>query len=242
MNHAVDCYLLHGWGFQHTVFAGLKRRLPESWNVLTPCFYQMAEDAGDGSFDALINKLLPEINRDAVLVGWSMGGLIAQLVAAKSQHVKQLVLIASAPRLVNDDDWHHTIDRHAYTALMQEFAVDPDQTLTRFVGLVAQGERYRKQMMQTLLEYCALPEQASALAAWLKEILKCDLRSLYSALDMPVLVLFGEKDALVNEQVLKDMTNRQTRHLTLEDCGHAPLISRTKEVADAVQAFCCNYG
>ncbi len=242
MNQAADCYLLHGWGFQNSVFTELKHLLPESWNVSTPCLYQMADNAVDGSFDALIEKLLPKINRDTVLVGWSMGGLIAQLVAAKSQHVKQLVLIASAPRLVNTDDWQHTIDGHAYNVLMQDFAVDPGSTLNRFVGLVAKGERHHKQMMLTLLKHCALPEQANVLTVWLQEMLNYDLRCLYSGLDIPVLVVFGEQDALVNEQAFENMTNRQGRHLTLKGCGHAPLISRTKEVADAVRAFCCNYG
>ena len=33
---------------------------------------------------------------DCILIGWSMGGLICQLVAAENRHVKKLVLVASA--------------------------------------------------------------------------------------------------------------------------------------------------
>ena len=238
----MDCFLLHGWGFRNTVFTTLKDLLPKHWNIMTPCLYQMATEAGNGSFGVLTGKLLDEIKRDTILIGWSMGGLVAQLAAARSQRITQLVLIASAPRLVNANDWHHTIDPQAYNELVHDFDLDPERALARFLGLVAQGEQHRKQVLSLLKQYRAQPEHARVLSNWLREIQHSDLRQTCSDLTIPLLMLFGEQDALISNKVAGEMENVQARQTTFKRCGHAPFISRAEAVAEALSKFCNSNG
>jgi pimeloyl-ACP methyl ester carboxylesterase len=70
--------LLHGWGLTGRVWTSLRAELAAAdMPTLAPDLF-----AAEGSLDDWAARLLDEIPAGAVLVGWSLGAMLAMAIAA----------------------------------------------------------------------------------------------------------------------------------------------------------------
>src|SRR5690606_31087518 len=94
-----------------------------------------------------LQQLLPE---QCTLMGWSMGGQIATLLASQwPQQVERLVLVASNPHFLAAGDWPgmDADTANTFHALMHEKGV---AGLKRFAMLVAHGDLRERHVMESL--------------------------------------------------------------------------------------------
>ncbi len=85
------------------------------------------------------------------LVGWSLGGLLAQYWAAQwPDTVRSLTLISTTPRFVIDAGWPHGMGRDRLAATAYRLDVDFDQTLRQFLALQTLGAPDARQTLQAL--------------------------------------------------------------------------------------------
>jgi pimeloyl-[acyl-carrier protein] methyl ester esterase len=180
--------------------------------------------------------------RDAVLVGWSLGGQLAlQLAAEAALAVRQLVLIATSPRFVRADDWPHGLP----TATLRQFAAqlthDAGQTIDDFIELQLRGSADAAAVRAALQDALRLHGAAgpAALAAGLKLLEHNDLRALARRIEVPVLVIAGQYDRVTAPaagQALAQLLPR-AQLLNIRRAGHAPFLSHQAQVAAAMLAF-----
>jgi len=101
-------------------------------------------DANNGSVFSrpgeLVAALAAAAPRRAVWVGWSLGGVLAQLAACRyPERVAGLVCIAAAARFVACDEWPHGMARAVFNDFAASFARDADAAAKRFLSLQTAG-------------------------------------------------------------------------------------------------------
>ena len=236
--------LLHGWGMNLRVFDGLRAALAEHHRVtaIDLAGHGQSPWTADSSPQQQLASLAAVLPRDAVLVGWSLGGQLAlQLAAEAALAVRQLVLIATSPRFVRADDWPHGLP----TATLRQFAAqlthDAGQTIDDFIELQLRGSADAAAVRAALQDALRLHGAAgpAALAAGLKLLEHNDLRALARRIEVPVLVIAGQYDRVTAPaagQALAQLLPR-AQLLNIRRAGHAPFLSHQAQVAAAMLAF-----
>ena len=144
---------LHGWGFSHGVFSLLHVNTNKE-DSIAPCLYQAARSSGAYTCSAIAEHIANKIQKETVMVGWSLGGQVALEAAARSSKVVAIILLASAPLMVNRLGWSCTIDNRQYESLVHAFQKDAGKTITRVTMLTAHGEEKQKQAASSLSRFC----------------------------------------------------------------------------------------
>jgi pimeloyl-ACP methyl ester carboxylesterase len=169
---------------------------------------------------------------DYVLVGHSMGGKIAQALAArKPAGLAGVVLVAPAPAApVGSTEQLQQLTMHAYD---DEQAVQ--RSIDRMLTYQPLAPELRKQIVQDSLR---AGEQARL--AWPKYGLVQDVSAGLSDVDIPVLVLAGNHDRVEPPAVLADHLLPLMSHASmtvLEDTGHLSPLEVPDQVASHITAF-----
>ena len=236
----LDLFLIHGWGFDGRVWAALRAYLGSSDGAVVSALpdFSRAGRAGWTGFDATVDGLLEAAPARACWVGWSLGGLLAVAAAVRApQRIGRVLLVCCNPCFVARDGWPGMAPE-TFQAFAQGLADDTAAALARFAGLTAQGAADRKRVLRTLrglqaaLDYA--PDSLAAGLAWLRER---DLRAALDGLEVPIAAVFGGGDALVTEAVDARMAARGVPVERMDQAGHAPMLSRPRELARILESF-----
>ncbi len=226
--------LLHGWGLTPQVWAPLQAEL--GTETFAPEIL-----ADEGSLDELAMSLLYAIPAGSVLVGWSLGAMLAMALAARApQHISRLVLFAATPSFVKRKDWQHGLDAETTLAFRENFRKDPQRTLERFIALQALGDNERASVSAALRSSIASHEKhASALAHGLRLLEQTDLRGTLPAVSLRCLLIHGEQDALMPVAATQWLAHRWSSSETfiLPGVGHAAFLSQPAAVAARIGQF-----
>ncbi len=227
--------LLHGWGFDRSVFASWQLELERYFDVR---YTDLPGYGGAAStVDIWCADLAAKLVRPVVLVGWSLGGQAAvQFAYRYPAKVSALVNIASNPSFVQRDDWRSAMPQQTFNEFEQGFARNPQRTLRRFASLVAQAGGDTRQLQKTLRNSAATAQAHQQGLTFLRH---WDVRSELQQLSMPVLHLLGECDQLV-PSMLKESLHRlapQQQVRAVSDAGHAVFLDNSSELAAQIHRF-----
>lgn len=183
-----------GWGFEAEVFASLAHTLPGDHYWYRWTDHDRFEDA--------VEAALPHIPANAILVGWSLGGALAESIAQRlckhakdlSNPAKALVTMATPAKFCRAKQWPYGMPQKRFDGFVSSFATTPEKIMSRFLALNAQGIESPKSIIR-LLNHHQLPT-SDALAKQLNWLDQYDFtRSAKAACHC--LHLFAEHDALV---------------------------------------------
>lgn len=234
--------LLHGWGLSSQIWAPLRPYL--TGTVIAPDLpgHGQATDAPGPALADWSDALAPRIPLGATLCGWSLGGLLAlDLARRHPARVARLVLIGATARFVAGADWSQGLAASLMAGFQEDLARDPAPTLRRFVALQTLGDARRRTVAAALS--AALPalgtENRPALADGLNLLALSDLRDPLKEIRQPTRILHGRGDALMPVGAATWLADQlPAGHLTvLEDCGHAPFLSRPADCATLMDGF-----
>lgn len=193
-------------------------------------------DSIGGYVVSLLNP--PYIGNKHVLVGWSLGGMLAiNDYQQQPDYYSHLVLISSTPRFRCDQDWigisTHQADKQLRSAEsnMQDYqrqflrlALHPDKS-------VESSEHINKYIK---------PYDSPSLLPDLQTLFSIDLRESFANIKIPVLQIIGGNDLIITPQQSlqsKNLLNHQT-HI-IPDAGHMLLSTHPEQVANLIQDFLC---
>ena len=236
--------LLHGWGFNGEIWNDIGGELAKDY-----CVYQV-DLPGHGhsemceySLPILTETLAASLPKNAIWLGWSMGGLMAMAMARwKPVYVKALVLVSSSPRFITaDDNWPHAMKLAVLKQFAQQLETDTLGTLRRFLALQVKGSEAASQQLRSLnalLKQTPLP-QIKALEAGLQLLQNTDLRAELSQIDCPSLLCLGERDTLVPVGVATDCQHflPTLETVCIKSAGHLPFLSHPKQFMNSLQGF-----
>lgn len=155
-----------------------------------------------------------------VLVGWSLGGMVA-MQAASRLRVVGLVLISSMRRFCRSDDFPAGTPVGSVRALSRGLRRRPQETLQAFYAQAASPHRSPQRELEERAER-ALTADSAALQNGLTYLAQTDLGDTMGGLVMPTLILHGREDAVVAVAAAADLHERlPASELRLkDDIGH----------------------
>ena len=189
---------LHGWGMNHRVWQPIRPALTDlgqvTWLDLPGHGYSRSVPLID--LADTVQQLSPLIPDGAILMGWSLGGMVAQALArALPERIQGLILIASTPRFVQDAAWPYGLEDQVLAQFALDLQKDYEATVKRFFALQLLGTKVDPQAIQTLRDaILALPADPQALQAGLAILRYADQRDFVF---QPSLWLLGRLDKLI---------------------------------------------
>jgi pimeloyl-[acyl-carrier protein] methyl ester esterase len=201
--------------------------------------YGECTDVDATTLDDYVEHVAQHINRPAVLVGWSLGGLVSlQLAQRYPQKVAALFQVATNPRFVQTVDWQTAIEASVFEQFAVSLEIDMSKTIRRFLALQVRGTNVSMQTVRQLqhaIDERGLPKRA-ALFTGLKMLADTDLTAAVEDLDCAVSWLLGDKDALVPVELaaaLKTMSSTADIQI-ISGAGHAPFVSHPVDFVNAL--------
>ena len=235
--HGKPLVILHGWGMNSHVWQPVKDKLEENFTVywidlpghginrdITPLELNHTTDT--------IARLIPD---DAILLGWSLGGLIAQNIALRYVNkVAQLIIVASSPSFVQHDDWKHAMQANTLDSFIENLKNDFTMTLKRFISLQFMGIKGVKQQVKMLNdELLDCPPAQQALSEGLEILKTANFHR--QPLTLKTHWILGEQDRLIPASVAEALSkNTNSSVVIIDKAGHAPFISHPNEFMKSI--------
>jgi len=195
-------------------------------------------------FDDWMNAIAQVLPENSIVVGWSLGGLLAQELAVKHpQRVRALILIASSPCFVQREDWLPALSRPLIHHYLQEVSNNAVALFKSFFMLQSLGSPNPRRLYQQLTSsLMVLKTDISSLKQGLTLLEEVDLRAVLPQVKQPTLWLLGEKDAIVPIELWSELALLQPQALfkRLVNCGHLPFMTCPDELARNMNNFLVN--
>ena len=211
--------LITGWGGGTELLKPLNEALAQHYAVVETI----------NIFNALDQDVLQQHVQLAakfdVIVGWSLGGQLANLLVnqIQQQYAEQKILItlASNPCFVAREDWTTAMPVETFMQFKQSFEQDAISSLKRFGLLVCQGASSAKQDfvdMQKLIQ----PQPIALLKQGLQLLEQLNLVEISRNYQGHQLHVFAEYDSLVPYQITQSMRNLATKNQSIVLIEGAP--------------------
>lgn len=226
---------LHGWGMHGGLLRDVLKNLPNQVQLVDLPGHGYSKPLTDSNSielysDYLIEELQLHLQQDLILLGWSMGGLLAQSIAAKlAQRVSKLVLVTATPAFVNKTDWQHGVDKKILQMFAADLLADYEKTLARFLAIQFLGIEEQKTLLRHAkdLVFARPSPDAVMLEQGLQLLNDTDLRSLLHNIACPTLIINGERDSLITTAAAAYLAEHipNGRAVIVDGAGHAPFLS-----------------
>jgi pimeloyl-[acyl-carrier protein] methyl ester esterase len=241
---------LHGWGLNRQVWSEVKEQLA----VLAPSLecqlldlpgYGGAVDIQDAhKLDSLAKHCLQQIDEPVVLVGWSLGGMVAMQAAlleadSANKCIQGLQLITTAPKFVSSDDWPCGVDLAIFQRFSDELARDYKNTLTMFLLLQAGSNKGSRELARSAHKaICGLPSpSAKTLQDGIDCLASADLRGELSKISLPSQVISGVRDRVANPESSSKLADLLNAELVEFNAGHSPFMTNASDYIQCLLAF-----
>jgi pimeloyl-[acyl-carrier protein] methyl ester esterase len=241
--------MLHGWSLSSGALSVVAEALSPRCRVLLADLrghgrsaapaagYEVDDHARD--LAALVEGLAPE---RPVLLGWSLGALaVLAALPGLAARVSGAVLLSGTPRFCAADGWPHGLPARTVEALALKLEARPVQTLRRFFGgMFVEGEIEDAPMVALARHLVdGMPPDANGVRRSLDGLARADLRARCPQVAVPTLLLHGDRDPVCLPGASAWMAERipGARLELLPGLGHAPQLSRPRQVVDAVRGF-----
>ena len=231
--------LLHGWGIENSIWKEAQSLFSVFESLSSPNLYQLARDTEDSSFASIASKLLNSIDKETVIVAWSIGGLMAIPLQKLSNKVKAIIFIASTPCFVNKAAWSNVLDEKNICELKTSLGNSAEKTLEYFSGLIAHGDVKAKQTNKIIRQHLTDETNKKILSSWLDQMIATDYRKDFCEITCPILALLAENDSLINLNLEKELIslNNNIDTKIINDSCHAPFISKHEETTKIIKEF-----
>lgn len=240
-----DVVFLHGWGMNSEVWFEVQDALQAEYRITLidlPGHGRSRNVQTNFSFDILLDVLAPHIPPQSVVVGWSLGGLLAQGLALQNpEKIKKLILVASNAQFQQSEDWPSAMKLEVLDGFVQSLHQNYKATLQQFLMLQALGAENAKQTIRELKHRLFLhgDPDPHALEGGLMLLKNVSLQERLVDVKMPVLMINGKLDSLVpvsaGEQMLAVLPDAELK--VIEKAGHAPFLSHVELFVTYIKEF-----
>lgn len=240
---------LHGWGLGREVW---KKTIAQLSHVNVHCLSLPGFDestAVDYNLDQLLLAIETQLPNPCHLIGYSLGGLLAQSLL-ESHKVLSVCSVAAGPRFIADETWPQAMAESTYASFVGAFERDPEKCLRRFIGLQILGDtgtqgtkgtkdtkgdasdsQQKKRLLECMSqlksnginkEYFACAKTKRAWAKALSLLAEIDNCELLKVNEKPVHFLLGEQDKLMPISMADAVLALNSDSITLNTfpCAH----------------------
>ena len=225
--------MVHGWGADSQIWQQLPQRLSQLADVITLDLPGCGQSAPitDYSIASLLRWMQQALPSCCTLVGLSLGGMLCHQYATRfPDKVNSLITISSNQQFVANGQYADAMPLTDFTAFVDSWQTDPAMCLKRFAGLQAQGDQHQRELMRQLRKLdCTIDHQSGAA---LLDLLGT-LQSQSAQVTVPLLTIFGERDALIPASAAANLG----ASTIIPQAGHLPHLSAPDAVFEHIEHF-----
>jgi pimeloyl-[acyl-carrier protein] methyl ester esterase len=240
-----DLVLLHGWALHGGMWGPWLDELARHARlhiVDLPGHGHSPWSDGLKGLPELARAVGQHVPREASLLGWSLGGMIALELARQAPGLAgALILVATTPKFVAGDDWEHGMQAAVLGEFARGLAGDHRATVQNFLALQTRGDERSLETLRLLRRNLEAhgPPDTRALEAGLEILSTTDLREALAGIALPTLVIAGDHDRLTPPGAGRALAAAlpQARYREIPRSGHAPFLSHGPEVLREILGF-----
>ncbi|WP_286832487.1 MULTISPECIES: alpha/beta hydrolase [Acinetobacter] len=231
--------LISGWGLGTQVLNEFVQQLEQQ---LMPQHQIEVWDIFDPNNAAILAEKVQVAADKDVLIGWSLGGQLALLLAnaiyQQIQVAKPVIACMSNPCFVAQENWPHAMLKVQYEQFKHAVMLQPQQALKRFCALVTLGSvtpRERAKYLKEQLVNIDLSYQQAHLYL-LEQLNLVDILKSYPG---KMLFINSENDMLVPYKVIQNIAHFNADHLNLVkiSAAHDAILFDTSLVIEPILQF-----
>jgi len=235
---------LHGWGMSSRVWKYQVEHLSKKFKTVTLDLrgHGGSSPSDDYSFDTLagdVKEFIEGLSLGPVsLVGWSMGGSVAIMVANKfPEIVSTLALVNTTPKFVASDGFPHGQPEAMLRRLERQIDRDLNKAMVEFCSLMFEQEGITEEVWETVAQK-EWPSKET-LKGYLKTLADTDLRGEVGKISHPTMIMHGMLDRISFHEAAVFMADRikMVRLETHHDEGHAPFLTRPEWFNTELEGF-----
>jgi len=167
-----------------------------------------------GNMDAESQKLANQLRPGSILIGWSMGGMLAlKTTELAGDKIKALVLISTTPKFIRSPDFPHGLPMALLKRLEKKIRAE---------GTAAFHNLVFKNTPSIGLAHLSWEEVGKEFT----ELVRIDLRGSLKKIRIPTLIVHGDRDEIclpsAAEYMRENILNSDL--VMLPGVGHAPMI------------------
>ncbi|USS94099.1 alpha/beta fold hydrolase [Buchnera aphidicola] len=218
--------LIHGLGFNKKIWFYLKKKLKKHFNVHTINLHIPKKNKNFYlELQNFINNTIISIPKNSILIGWSIGGIIATLLTLKIQEkIKLLVTISSSPCFIKKKSWIG-LNLNKIKKLKNELNNNYFQTIKNFLKLQNLNKKNIKILYKKIINSSNNNPQSINFNT--KILIKLDTRNLIKKIHIPIFRIYGKFDIIVQKDVkyYVDKILKNENSIIINHANHAPFIS-----------------
>ncbi|ATO18396.1 alpha/beta hydrolase [Acinetobacter sp. LoGeW2-3] len=231
--------LISGWGLGTQVLNEFVQQLEQQseqqpqvvvWDIFDP-----------NKAELLAEKVQTAADMD-VLIGWSLGGQLAMLLAneiyQQTQDTKPVIACMSNLSFVAQENWPHAMPKAQYLQFKHAVMLQPEQALQRFCALVTLGSAAPRERAKYLQQQ-SINIDLSYQQAHLYLLEQLNLVNIVKSYPGKMLFINSEKDMLVPCKVLQDIALISARNLNFVkiQAAHDAILFDTSLVIEPILQF-----
>ena len=236
--------MLHGWGMHSGVWQPLIKKLSAQYMLYLVDLPGMGNSRPLEPYHlhALADEVAQVIPGVSDVLGWSLGGLVAQRIALNQpDRIRRLVLVGSTPCFVNKAGWDAGIEPSNFETFANNVNSDYKATIMQFLTLQcmkADDARSTLKQLRASFETRPTPTQTTLQRA-LHILLESDLRNEIANIRKPTLLIHGDRDTLAPVQAAHWMMQQLPHGFlrVMSGSAHAPFLSHSEQFIDALNQF-----
>ena len=236
--------LLHGWGLNGAVWNGVRDALAQRYtlHIVDLPGHGLSSGATVATITEMADAVAAAMPPRSHLLGWSMGGLVAQDLARRhAERIDRLVLVATTPSFLQRDGWPHAVQPTVLADFGPRLSSNYAATIKSFLALQVLNTPNVRDAVNTLQQAITSrgTPNLAALAAALDILRTTDVREHAATLSQAALVMQGDHDALTPEPAAGWLAERMpnARYAMIPHAAHAPFISHRDVFMRELDAF-----
>lgn len=226
----INIILIHGLGFNKKIWFFLKKKLKKKFNVHLLNLHTPKNNKNFYlEFKKFIQKTILNIPQNSILIGWSLGGLIATILTLKIQNkIKLLITISSSPCFIEKKSWIG-LKKDQIQNLKKELIKNYPYAIKNFLKL--QNTICKKNTKKNKILYKKIIKQSkpniNSIKFNIKILKKIDTRNLIKKINIPIFRIYGEFDVIVKKKIkiIVDKILNDNNSIIIKNANHAPFIS-----------------
>ncbi len=236
--------MLHGWGMHSGVWQPLIKKLSSQYMLYLVDLPGMGNSRPIEPYHlhALADEVAQVIPGVSDVLGWSLGGLVAQRIALNQpDRIRRLILVGSTPCFVNKAGWDAGIEPSNFETFADNVNSDYKATIMQFLTLQcmkADDARSTLKQLRASFETRPTPTQTTLQRA-LHILLDSDLRDEIANIRKPTLLIHGDRDTLAPVQAAHWMMQQLPHGFlrVMSGSAHAPFLSHSEQFIAALNQF-----
>lgn len=221
----INMVFFHGWGFDSEVFKFFSEKLNNKYEAILI-------DLKKYDLDYIARNILPDIPDQAVLIGWSLGGLLGVKLADLSPHkFSKIILLNTNPCFVENNNWPG-VKSEIFEKFERDLDINPKKLLNKFAMLQFKGiEKYLKFPQNDL--------EVEVLRQGLKYLKQENIIDNLKKYNKNLLMIFSTNDNLVPVEVSEKikLLNNSIKIKLLEGATHAPFLTQPEKLMECFDEF-----